>query len=843
MAIAGLHNVPVLDNSFLRDSQASRRQENGGRASTRASTLLQMWRELEDEHVVSHVQGRASERMLQQRSDELSATAAPDSQISERSAVLEDVSVTENECGQWSLNHPSSFHCEQSSGLGEDERERVRQIFGKWMNSSCRERISNVSRLSNSSRGEWLGETEQERVRTVREWVQTNTQQRVVSRDTREEQTNDAGGQIDQILDGLVANQNEGQTEHARRGIRKLCGRQALLDMVKKAERERKIELQGLLEHRVVSNFSHRNRIQSLLRGRFLRNNRIVADERSTSIAASELGLLRQRQTVSGLREGFISRLDNSVCSPQSCNHSDALPDVGISSDRNEQNQADNSHEVIDGLNGQSEHNNEETDSQRLSGERIDLEGNAVHDLSSQEATACVEHWPEQVSENVVREWQGSISVESSESREVVGQRVTGEWQDNCVNELSQERLQTEADEHGHLQETSEASNGQSGQSEEGSGVHELRDQSENLESNLVANANDQESTSLEERWREENLENEERHWERASDEFHELADGNLEDIVENQQETSANQEFFESEGGEHDLQEGPDVQVEDGGLEETAQITFEGSSDQQPVTFGRAETYYFPDDDNVYGMELRDLLSRRSVSTLLHSGFRESLDQLLQSYVERQNHAAVDWELDEMSSIPTRSEHDLEQQGEDQNEGQGDAAENQPLEIPSSQMMPAQPLWDHDSHHYNWTSHDMQQHFGMEWEIINDLRIDMARLQQRMNNMQRMLEACMDMQLELLRSVRQEVSAALNRTADSQGESIDSLPRDETNWDHVRKGICCMCCDDAIDSLLYRCGHMCTCSRCANELVQSGGKCPMCRAPVVEVVRAYSIL
>lgn len=42
--------------------------------------------------------------------------------------------------------------------------------------------------------------------------------------------------------------------------------------------------------------------LQSLLRGRFLRNGRSVDNERSASLAESELGLLRQRNTVSGLR-------------------------------------------------------------------------------------------------------------------------------------------------------------------------------------------------------------------------------------------------------------------------------------------------------------------------------------------------------------------------------------------------------------------------------------------------------------------------------------------------------------------------------------------------------------
>ncbi|XVE59453.1 hypothetical protein DITRI_Ditri05aG0047900 [Diplodiscus trichospermus] len=843
MAIAGLHNVTVLENSFLRESQsqASIRQENG---STRASSLLQMWRELEDEHVVTNARDGASERMLQQRSDDLSMADLSDSRNSEHSGVSEDVSVSENEFGQWSPDRfgsqngnedSSNFNYEHSSDLGEVERERVRQIFREWMNSGGRECMSNVSRRNNSTRAQWLGETEQERVRIIREWVQMNSQHRGACGDIREEQAADAGCQIERVLDGLVANRNEGRSEHLRRGIRKLCGRQALLDMVKKAERERQTELQGLMEHRAVSNFAHRNRIQSLLRGRFLRNDRMVEGDRFTSIAANELGLLRQKQTVSGLREGFFSRLDNSGCGPANSNRSDTLSNADTYGNRSKQNQVNNSHEVIDGLNDQSERENEGTDNQSFLVGRTDLEAAIVDDVNWQETSARVEEWQEQVSESVVREWQSSADVESNESSDVIGQVLDGDWQEHLANELSIETLENEGEEHSNLQEAGEASCEHSSQYGERSGTYVLMNVRENLERYPVEYIDGQESASHVEQWQQEDQENEDVDWQETSVEYNELMDGGNEESVDTHHDVGGNED-----GGYAHLQEALDTRDEDGGMRESTRNWLEGSYNQEPFTIGRTDSFYFPDDDNVHSVELRELLSRRSVSSLLHSDFRESLDQLVQSYVERQNHASIDWELNE-TSPPASLEQDLEQQSMDQNAAQGDA-ENPPIVPPSPRMPPMQPHWDQDSLHYNWAPHDVHQRFGIEWEIINDLRIDMARLQQRMNNMQRMLEACMDMQLELQRSIRQEVSAALNRSGGSQGTIDDSLPKDATNWDNVRKGICCICCEGNIDSLLYRCGHMCTCSKCANELVQVGGKCPMCRAPVIEVIRAYSI-
>uniref|UniRef100_A0A5B6Z5H6 RING-type domain-containing protein n=1 Tax=Davidia involucrata TaxID=16924 RepID=A0A5B6Z5H6_DAVIN len=839
MAIAGLHNVSVLDSSFLREVQSpvSRlRWDNQDRPSTRASSLLQMWRELEGEHVVSrHPQvGVGGDRLQQQRSDgltaDLAATYMSERQGSDNEDSLVHTNEVENEQMGSQNEHEDSNSSisELSTDFGEVERERVRQIFREWMNSGIRDQeASNVSHMNNNySRAQLLGENERERVRIIREWVQMTSQQRGrggTCGGSREEQAAEVGAQIEQVRDGSIVNHCE---IGAGRTIRRLCGRQALLDLLMRAERERQRELQGLLEHRPVSQFAHRNRIQSLLRGRFLRNERSIRNEGPVSVAASELGLLRQRHTVSDLREGFLSRLDFVRC-PTSSTQSETSSNNDIDSYRNEQIQENSSQEERE----QSEPSNGERDISVLHTDVLEI--NTGENINLVGSIAQGEERQEQVIENEERDQrQLPPNSECIERRAGMREDVGGNWWGSTADEWSQESLGNDGEEQAHQQGVLEVFQERYDPSSEESDPSGSSNHSDVYEGNSVENINWQDTSAHVDEWQESVIDNEESDWQRLDNfAFNGWRNGTGEGMDGNWGEITANQWYqgTSENDGEHNQLQDSYEEWHENGLQDN---WLERPSAREAAPVGRATTFYFPDDDNEYSVELRELLSRRSVSNLLQSGFRESLDQLIQSYVERQGHASSDWELDRTSPSPDLVEQDQEQQSGDQNEGQSDAVDRTPLVLPSAPLTPSQPLWDQDLH----------QRSGIEWEIINDLRIDMARLQQRMNNMQRMLEACMDMQLELQRSVRQEVSAALNRSSGSIEEGEDNFPVDASKWDHVRKGICCLCYDSNIDSLLYRCGHMCTCSKCADKLVQGRGKCPMCWAPVVEVIRAFSI-
>jgi hypothetical protein len=668
-----------------------------------------MWRELEDDHVMGHARERDGERRSVSSPSNTMRGNGCDSNISAHDIVRDSVNLGENELGGWSPtqshvgSHNSSedlgpFQSEHFSDLGMGERERVRQIFREWTSSGTGQHTDSASQATNSSRAEWLGETEQERVRIIREMVQMNSQQRPALGDLREEQPIEGANQIERVLDGIVVNPNSIQNEHARRGIRKLCGRQVWVDMLKMAEMERQRELEGLMQHHAVSNFAHRNRIQALLRGRFLRNGDNDDKEKPTSSAATELGFLRERHTVSELREEFISRLDRSASGQASSSHSETSSNAETDHNRGEQNDL-NCLDSINDADGGSDQNGREADNQSSLDEITNSGRCCSRSTSLEERTARVEGW------------------QRSEIDDFSQRRNDTEVDLNATG-CSSSSIHGDEIRYGcQLRETIEIPYEQSLQISEEIATMGPINRTTNFQENLGESINL--TVTLEEQTVEQ-MENEESDWQLINgatsawrDDAEEEADT---DVPENFPNQLSQLSSVDEDREANILGELTEMQPDDdaASLQSTIQDWSEEHSDQDTVSMGRATTFFPPDDGNENNMELRELSSRRRVSNLLQSGFRENLSQLIQSYMDRRSQNPVDWEEAETYSDHTIVGEDTEQQDDAQSGGQElDAVESPPLTLPSP-VIPIQPRWDHDRSHSNWPAHDLHQGIGM---------------------------------------------------------------------------------------------------------------------------------
>ena len=68
----------------------------------------------------------------------------------------------------------------------------------------------------------------------------------------------------------------------------------------------------------------------------------------------------------------------------------------------------------------------------------------------------------------------------------------------------------------------------------------------------------------------------------------------------------------WENKDGENSrLQESHEVWQEDGGFQEAVENWLGGPSDHESAPVGRIHGFYFLEDDNVYSVELRELLNR----------------------------------------------------------------------------------------------------------------------------------------------------------------------------------------------------------------------------------------
>ncbi|KAL3827715.1 hypothetical protein ACJIZ3_016517 [Penstemon smallii] len=278
---------------------------------------------------------------------------------------------------------------------------------------------------------------------------------------------------------------------------------------------------------------------------------------------------------------------------------------------------------------------------------------------------------------------------------------------------------------------------------------------------------------------------------------------------------------------------------------------------------------------------DIRLLLGRKSVSNFLSSGMREQIERvmisrtqgeqtIMNNHIQEEEHCLVQRDevrveddhkqlviseedkqeekmgnygdyYDEYEEVESPIEQHYNESDDcmdlttsspspswTQNQGHEVANYSHQIASPSTQ----QSLSSNSYSQENQPSSSFSVHPAIDMELIYDLRQHMELLHQEISELRRSVKCCVNMQIKLQRSIKTKAAKTLNHSDEEKGRSLVNKTKIE--------GQCCVCCKMQVDSLLYRCGHMCTCLKCAHELQWSSGKCPICRAPITDVVRTY---
>lgn len=167
-------------------------------------------------------------------------------------------------------------------------------------------------------------------------------------------------------------------------------------------------------------------------------------------------------------------------------------------------------------------------------------------------------------------------------------------------------------------------------------------------------------------------------------------------------------------------------------------------------------------------------------------------------------------------------------------------------------------------------TLHEGSPVGGVSREDHRELQRQMTAMRSQLTELHQLVRTSFDLQLDIQRSIRQEVSAALHSALNvrlsalqhAQPPSIWAAaaqpppnpaapqpaphppctpPTTARPSPIVSPGHCVICLQAEVDCVLYRCGHMCVDMQCALELRAQSLRCPICRAPIADVVRTYS--
>ncbi|PSS11060.1 Protein neuralized like [Actinidia chinensis var. chinensis] len=702
----------------------------------------------------------------------------------------------------------------------------------------------------------------------------------------------------------------------------RIRGRQAFNDLLMQLERDRHMELDGLVKRRAVSRFSHRGRIQSMLRLRFLRREAAVGSDQLHSKAmpvgarqhshSRVVGAQQQSHSEPAVGPQHHSSHEGIFRNQQSSCHGVQQHSVRKAAIRPQHH----SHSTIPGL---QQHSNS-TEAGIVAQQDSYSKAVGVQQNSQSEAALRVGQHSHSTPSESSTPRQGSAVVLPREKFDarvehdaVCLKPLRGVVINNIPdvrNSCSSNQLRKEISTATHLS-TFSAQNLVSHATEDVQGeASPSSDVIRQGTSYEVCNLDSQESTeSLTSNSWEENVNAEQQM--ANNRELTATNEGRINDVSHQggdwEEQEGSNQHLVGTDEdwisevsrpwSEWDEQEANNQQIIGTNQDWVSDIA-RPRSDWEGLRQARYQELLDPYLDNG---EIRQLLERRSVSTFLSSNLRDTMDQLMISRAERRPHSMGN-EQEDVQDLHNRleqlmlsqiqrqtqttngqqedgeqekvedenedqveDEQDEEDDEEEENEEEEQEQEERPIRRQYSetgdyvdQVVAGVRSWSHESDHEvsddfdqvaspssqppqsSQASYPDTQLFSsfanrssIEMECIYDLRGHMEQLHHEMAEIRKSLQSCMNMQAKLQRSIKHEVADAVSRSVRRMGkESLNGGPR---------KRSCCICYEMQVDSLLYRCGHMCTCFNCAHELQWSSGKCPICRAPIVDVVRAYA--
>jgi len=111
----------------------------------------------------------------------------------------------------------------------------------------------------------------------------------------------------------------------------------------------------------------------------------------------------------------------------------------------------------------------------------------------------------------------------------------------------------------------------------------------------------------------------------------------------------------------------------------------------------------------------------------------------------------------------------------------------------------------------------------------------EIKELKTEIKELKTLLKLSFELQLDMQRSLKQEINALISNTFHNSASGSllnSSRPSNEGN--------CLICTEEKVDTVFYACGHMCACYMCSMNLKEKNHNCPVCRAPIKDIIRTY---